>query len=484
MRHIIFLLLSLVATATASGQSLPSFEQMKQSLTAQSLPLVNISVDLSTVNRNNYTPAAIEIVDPKSRTNGQQDITFSCKVRYRGSSSLNYEKKSFAVKLLDDAGKSLDANILGIRKDDSWILDAMAIDRIRMRNRVLFDIWNAYSTTPYSTDYDSRNGTTGHFVELFISGQYHGLYCLSDKINRKLLELKKAKEADDGSVTVRGLLLKCESWGGASFLTDYDSTQPMTGETWNSWELQYPDDYPSSDTYMPLANLIDFMSTSTDEEFSQSFDQWYYLQPLLDYHVFLRVFGIEDNLWKNTFLSVQDLTKGHRFLLTPWDLDTSLGGFWEGSHNDVLKTDEAILWVYPYRRLSAIGDFNYKEQLSRRWGELYKSTLSEQAIVSRIDAYAQQFTASGAWSRERQKWNNNPVPLTETPDEELSYVKSWLKRSLAAMIDDYGDGNSSGIEVLPTSSAKTKQCYNLAGQPVGASYKGIVIENGRKRLIK
>jgi len=40
-----------------------------------------------------------------------------------------------------------------MRQASSWILDAMAIDRIKMRNRVCFDLWNEFSSLPYSTDY-------------------------------------------------------------------------------------------------------------------------------------------------------------------------------------------------------------------------------------------------------------------------------------------------------------------------------------------
>lgn len=483
MRHFFWLLLSLVATTAIDAQSLPTFEEMKSSLTDESLPLVNINVNISNVSLRSYTAATIEVVDPQGR-NGLADATFNCKVKYRGAYSSNFDKKSFAVKLLTDEGESLDTTLLGIRRDDAWILDAMAIDRIRMRNRVLFDIWNAYSSTPYDTDYGNRNGTAGHFVEVFLNGKYHGLYCMSDKINRKLLDLKKVKEADDGSVTVRGLLLKCEAWCEAAYMMGYDSRQSMSGESWNNWELQYPDDFPSSDTYTPLANLIDFNTTSSDSEFYENFDQWYYLQPLIDYHVFLRVFNLDDNLWKNSFLSVQNLTKGHRFLITPWDLDTSLGGQWEGSYNDVLKTDDAVCGVRPYYRLANIEAFGYKDAVAKRWGELYNGVLSEDSINSRIDAYARQFTESGAWQRERRMWNYNPVPLTETPDDELSYVKSWLKRSLAAMVEDYGDGGASGIEAVRTSTADTHQRYNLAGQRVDNDYKGIVIENGRKLLVK
>ena len=54
----------------------------------------------------------------------------------------------------------------------------------------------------------------GVFVEVFINGDYHGLYCMTDKIDRKLLGLKKIKMKDDGEVSVRGVLYKGVSWNG------------------------------------------------------------------------------------------------------------------------------------------------------------------------------------------------------------------------------------------------------------------------------
>lgn len=155
------------------------FESLKNQLSDSSLPLVNITVDLDNVSRESYTNASIEIVDPLMRTDGNVSTMLSCKVKYRGTYSSYLNKKSFAVKLLDDDGESLDASILGIRKDDAWILDAMAVDRIRMRNRVNFDVWNAMSRTPYETKYDNRNGTLGFFVEVFINEAYQGLYCMT-----------------------------------------------------------------------------------------------------------------------------------------------------------------------------------------------------------------------------------------------------------------------------------------------------------------
>ena len=148
---------SLVTSALAKSQ----WETAISEYNEYSLPLVNVEVDVSRLSKENYIPGHITIVDAEMRTEGRLMASFDCKLRYRGASSLKYEKKSFAIKLLDSDGEDLDANVFGIRKENDWILDAMAIDRIRMRNRVCFDIWNEISKTPYKTDFDNRNGTLG-----------------------------------------------------------------------------------------------------------------------------------------------------------------------------------------------------------------------------------------------------------------------------------------------------------------------------------
>ena len=259
MRRIILLLLTVLFSESLHAQE-SQYEQMKSLLDENSLPLVNLTVDISTVNRTDYVQGEIEITDYLRRTDPEsQTVHYQCKLRYRGASASGYDKKSFAVKLYGEAGEDLDANIFGIREENSWILDAMAIDRIRMRNRVCFDVGNDMSQTPYETNYGNRNGTKGVFVEVFLNGDYHGLYCMTDKIDRKLLGLKKAKVDNNGEVTVKGLLYKGNAWNDYTdiFLLSYKEAD-TDKDTWNAWELQYPDDYPSIDTWQPLMDLIDF----------------------------------------------------------------------------------------------------------------------------------------------------------------------------------------------------------------------------------
>ena len=466
---------SLVTSALAKSQ----WETAISEYNEYSLPLVNVEVDVSRLSKENYIPGHITIVDAEMRTEGRLMASFDCKLRYRGASSLKYEKKSFAIKLLDSDGEDLDANVFGIRKENDWILDAMAIDRIRMRNRVCFDIWNEISKTPYKTDFDNRNGTLGYFVEVYLNGDYHGLYCMTDKIDRKLLGLKKAKEQSDGSVYVRGVLYKGEAWTDATGMSGYDTSESFDEESWNGWELQYPDDYPCYDAWKPLMNLIDLCNTR-NAFFKLHYRQHFYYDNLVDYALFIMGLNIIDNNVKNTHFSCPDINVNETFLITPWDLDCSLGGLYEGSHFDEYVKITNLTGNYLFYQMYMYNVDNFRESMKERWQELSLGIMSPNSFNSRLDAYAKRFKESGAWQREYDKWNNNPVPLDL--DEELEYVKKWYVNNIAALNKVLGVIADDIPYVFQDTDSYNMRMYNIDGKRIMSNPTGrrIYIENGRK----
>ena len=471
---LIFSLFSLAFSVMAKTQ----WETAIAEYNEHSLPLVNVETNTSVLSKENYTPGHIIICDHEMRTEGKLIASFDCKIRYRGASSLKYEKKSFAIKLLDSDGEDLDANILGIREENDWILDAMAIDRIRMRNRVCFDIWNEISRTPYPTDFDNRNGTLGYFVEVYLNGEYHGLYCMTDKIDRKLLGLKKAKELSDGSPYVRGVLYKGEAWTDATSMRGYDTSESFDEETWNGWELQYPDDYPCFDAWKPLMSLIDFCNTR-NAFFKLHYRQHFYYDNLVDYAVFIMAHNIIDNNVKNTHFSCPDINVSETFLITPWDLDCSLGGLYEGSHYEEYTKVSDLTSNYLFYQLYMYNVDNFRGSMKERWQELSSGIMSPNSFNSRLDAYAERFKESDAWQREYDKWNNNPVPLDL--DEELEYVKQWYVDNISALNKILGVVSYVPSMILQKENGDGK-IYSLDGKrtvsiPGG---KRVYIENGRK----
>ena len=270
IRKLIIVLL-FVPFASVYGQE-TDFDSMKAQMTDQSLPLVNITITDPTdvLKADDYIEGSIEIVDKQKRTDpDNESVSYLADFRIRGGSITGLDKKSLAVKLFEYSKKGKkkdkDVAVFGIRVENSWILDAMGYDKMRMRNRVCFDLWNEMSSIPYDTSKDGnpnennpekRNGTKGVFVEVFINGSYNGLYCMSDKIDRKLLNLTKYDDNDTEDDleddAVYGLLYQgheCE--GDAGHLLSYDS---------NAWELEYPDDYSTNpNTWEPLKALIGFV---------------------------------------------------------------------------------------------------------------------------------------------------------------------------------------------------------------------------------
>ena len=361
----------------------------------------------------------------------------------------------------------------------------MAIDRTRMRNRLNFDVWNDMSRTPYATDYDSRNGTRGLFVELFINGKYHGLYCFTDKINRKLLGVKKADTDADGSPKIKGVMYKGAQWCDATRLNGYYD-QDMNGESWNEWELDYPDDYPCAEAYMPLKNFIDYCVHSSDADFEAGIDENFAFDNFRDYMVFVLAQGLRDNHMKNTYLSIVNINKGHQMMVTPWDLDCSLGGEWDGTYHPDLATYDEILSVGLFKRLWYDNVRDFQVAVADRWRLLNRDVLSEDAFCQRVDSFANAIIESGAWQREYEVWNGNPVELKQNLTDETDYIKSWyhsnrqniknvLFRDIASGIDD--------VKADPTAN-RQHVLYNVYGQRVGSAYRGIVIENGRKIVRK
>ena len=92
------------------------YEQMKRELNENSLPLVNMIVDVSLLNNSKFVSGEIEISDWFRRTDPNADVVrFFCKYRIRGGTASGFDKKSFAVKLYNENEDELDANIFGIK---------------------------------------------------------------------------------------------------------------------------------------------------------------------------------------------------------------------------------------------------------------------------------------------------------------------------------------------------------------------------------
>lgn len=425
------------------------------------LPIVEITTASPNLDRNIYTDGTFCI-----HALGAADADSLClaKYRIRGATSANYPKKGYTMKFVDNAGGKLDRQLLGMRDDNTWFLDAMTIDKASLRNRLSMDLWNDYATAPYygAQEKKARLGVRGRFVEMILNGSYNGLYCLTEKLDRKQLKLKKYVAATDSTADeVRGVLYKATQWHWTTMMGhNIGSTTPLNTsppaydntnkkEEWlGSWEVKYPDYETERIDWKPLWEAINFCSTVDDDFFDSNVEDIFDLPVLIDYWLLLEVTLAWDNDGKNMYYFSYDISKQkgrQRLSIAPWDMDATWGRAWDGKNDkqqnaemDYRATRKASSGgLTYYNRLEDSQTRDWEGMIRQRYLELrHRGIFSSDSLLSRLYAYANLFRDSGADSREEARWSSTGYHTGI--QEDVAYIAQWIPRRIAALDKQYG----------------------------------------------
>lgn len=420
------------------------------------LPIVEIK--MPSCNGNYYTTGSIRVTDANF---AGYDSTYIAAYRYRGATAQSFSKKSYAVKLRDAEGNSMDHEYFGLRNDNNWILDAMAVDKACMRNRVSTDLWNDFAPRPYQRrkgwEPKAKSGTRGRFVEVFLNGEYHGLYCMTEKIDRKQLRLKKSDPATATSEeTVRGTLYKSKQWGYEVFMgheldqeyfphrapTAYDNTK--RAETWCNYEIKHPDWEDQKIDWGPLWNAVNFVAASSDIEFDDQLESYFDFNELKDYYLFVELMLATDNHGKNMFLYNYDQQNpecAKKMGIAPWDLDGTWGRRWDGSssYTTAQQNFDTFLWQYEhgqhtlFYRLQKSDYWFWNDLIKERYAQLRQTAFDEEALKNRFQNYSDLFTESGAAGREQTKWRSYHKDIAG----DVDFIKTWIEERIAFLDEQY-----------------------------------------------
>lgn len=505
------------------------------------LPIVELNC--SSVNSKAYTTGSLRVTDPASL--GYDSLMIAA-FKYRGASSSNYPKRSYAIKLRDENGNSVDRKLLGYRSDNNWILDAMYIDLACMRNRVATDLWNAFECKPYYADREKkvRTGTRGKFVEVILNGQWWGLYCMTEKMDRKQLKLKKfvpAAQSTTGENEVHGVLYKSNQWTYEVFMghesnDDNDNKQViyphkkvsdykniLGQETWCEYEFKYPDYEDEAVEWRPLHDAANMVATSFILNIDSVKSRFDY--PMLrDYYLFIDLLLATDNHGKNLFWYAYDTQgpEGDKLSLAPWDLDGTFGQDWDGvitNTKDVTLDFDTYIKNYEHGQF-AIFDLiksrsEWQQDLKDRYAELrMKGVISGDSIANRFANYASLFEASLADQREQDMWSKAYHSRHKDIQGGATYAESWIRRRVNWLDQKYGFDAAvtaineakaeayfaalGGVGCISVNAGKAQsvRIYNIAGQlvrnaQVGSGVTtingipaGIYVVNGTKVMVK
>ncbi|MBO4451430.1 MAG: CotH kinase family protein [Bacteroidaceae bacterium] len=366
-------------------------------------------------------------------------------IRGRGNSTWSiYPKKPYRIKLNDKH------KMLGLAKAKSWVLLANYRDLTSMMNTYVFEVAR-WMGMPYV------NHT--RFVELFVDGEYEGLYQLTEQV-------QQGKNRVDVSEN-EGILLSMDKDDGPELSPE--STDNFWSTVYNMpMCVKYPDDVDeqTKDSIRMVFAELENAIKAVDYEM---------LDSLMDMKSFMTMAMIQE-LVENVEIcaprSIFMYKDGNgKWAMGPfWDWDAGFdfdwGTFYDGNifryfgdyHELVLGTDPANRKGMYGATPRFFTDMFKSDSYTREYKELWNSV--KDSIVTRnweiVEQYVNELN-KGAYARNKMRW-----PIVENTgwggwghsttydvNQELSKMKTWLDNRvtyLDQIINAYPQTGTEGAE--------------------------------------
>ena len=212
--------LPIVVIETVNNQSIPSEPKI-----AANMIIVDKGADL----RNDISDVTnLDYLDFKG----------AIKIEVRGSSSSQLPKKQYALTTYDSLGQKEDVSILGMPKENDWILNGIAYDSSLIRDYL------SYQLSHQIGQYASR----GQYCEVMLNGNYEGIYLFQEKL-----------KADDNRINIKKIQpedLSLPNLTGG-YITKTDKIEGSDLEAWSmpnygGWGSSFVHEYPKSTEIKPL----------------------------------------------------------------------------------------------------------------------------------------------------------------------------------------------------------------------------------------
>lgn len=381
-----------------------------------SLPILALETDEKIVNyeerpaRSVFTTAEGEV------------ITSDCGVKIRGGYSQTLPKKSFRLEFWSDSSGSQNRSLklLDLRIDDDWVLIPMYNEPLRLRNATAHALWEEIHEPHYKAAApDAVAGTRCRYIELFHNNKYQGVYLLTERVDRKQLDLDKYGVNGE----IKGELYKGKEYASGSVTFDFLGFYSNSSRIWDGFEMKYP----KQDEITDWRNLFDFLSfvlQSEDEVFNEHIHQWINPENAIDYFLFINLLYAEDNTGKNAYLAKH--SEGEAYFFVPWDLDGVLGNNWQGIQPGY-STKLLSNGLYD-RILRSCHSTPFGQNIKSRWNELRSSYFTTDSIYARVVANYNLLHNNGVYEREQIAW-----PDYIQSENNLVYLADWLNHRIAFM---------------------------------------------------
>jgi len=421
-----------------------------QTFSSSNLPVVLITTDINSSTGRPYVivdepkvPASMKIIFRPDGTrnyltdqNTTEYLNYNGKItiEIRGSSSQDLPKKPYGFTTVTANGSNNNVSLLGMPKENDWVLNSLAFDPSLMRDYV------AYELSRRMGNYSPR----GQYCEVMINGEYRGLYILLEKI-----------KVDDNRVNITTLSTTDNSGemvtGG--YITKSDKTTGNDPVAWYLGDAAFIHHSPKPEEVSAQQNTyirkvftdLNTAASNKNNSLTNGVPSFIDIPSFVDFMVISELFSNPDAYQFSTFFHKD---RNGKLRAGPiWDFNLTLGndlfqwGFdrsWTNIHQFENFNVGAPFWRNLYYNST------FKCYLAKRWAELTApgQVLNYSEIVKLIDQTAALI--SETVPREQAKWNTVSSHTTN-----IANMKTWLQTRISWMTQQYGSYSACANVAVP-----------------------------------
>lgn len=345
-------------------------------------------------------------------------------IEVRGSSSQFLPKKSYGLTTLqDDNVTNNNVEILGMPKENDWILNSFAFDPAMLRDAL------SYNLSRDIGNYSTRLV----YCEVVVNGDYRGLYVFMEKIkiDGDRVDIVKLTTSDNSLPNVTGgYITKADKNTGGDPIA---WTMPSYSGPWALVEYIHDQPNPEDVTTQQHNYIYNYFTafqqtmTSGNSSLVNGYPSKIDIPSFIDYMIINELSSNADAYQFSTFFHKD---RSGKLRAGPiWDLNLTFGNDLFLWGFDRSRTD---VWQFDYENRGSkfwkdLYDHpTFKCYLAKRWNELVApgEPLNYAVIAGQIDDIVDWITEATA--REEQRW--------ETIGNHASHIaamKTWLQTRIS-----------------------------------------------------
>lgn len=363
-------------------------------------------------------------------------------IEYRGSSSMMFPKKNYGLEVRNETGADSAIALLGMPAESDWVLHGPYSDKSLMRNHMAYYLFNAMGY------YAPRT----RLCELFINGNYQGVYLAVEKIERDTNRVNIAKlKPEDlvGDDLTGGYIVKIDrtnnNYQDGWFSPIAGTGTDQSGPFFAYHDPKFTELAPKQREYIKnkITSFEYALQAHTFKDPYTGYRGYIDVPSFINYFILVELSKNVDGYRLSTFLHKDRDDRNRLIRMGPvWDYDLAFG------NADYLNAFNTTGWNYPivadgwgtpfwWNRF--MSDPYFVNLLNCYWHSLRSTVLSNDSLIALVDRTAEEM--GPAIERNFRQWPIHGLYVWPNPyygstyEQDIQYMKNWILNR-AQWIDD------------------------------------------------